>query len=98
MKKLLLALTVLSMLGIANGSARAQITQNGPYYASPSWDQSLPASSRFIVLTTFNSEAVLDREPGLVREKTPGTDTIVAGQPPTTFADYAALHCMTRKV
>jgi hypothetical protein len=43
----------------------------GPYYATPSWDQTLPASTRFIVLTNFDSAAVLDRETGLVWEKIP---------------------------
>lgn len=45
---------------------------NGPYYATPSWDQKLPASTRFVVLTDWNSEAVLDRETGLVWERAPG--------------------------
>jgi len=49
----------------------AQTAANGPYYATPSWDQTLPVSTRFIVLTNMNSEAVLDRETGLVWEKTP---------------------------
>jgi len=43
----------------------------GPYYSMPSWDQTLPASTRFIVLTNMNSEAVLDRETGLVWEQSP---------------------------
>lgn len=43
----------------------------GPYYATPSWDQTLPAFTRFIVLTNMNSEAVLDRETGLVWERAP---------------------------
>ena len=38
----------------------------------PSWNQTLPAATRFIVLTNMNSEAVLDRETGLVWEKEPG--------------------------
>ena len=33
------------------GSTLAQTTANGPYYATPSWDQTLPASTRFIVLS-----------------------------------------------
>jgi hypothetical protein len=47
----------------------------GPYYAVPSWDQTFPASMRFIVLTNMSSEAVLDRETGLVWEKSPSTST-----------------------
>lgn len=45
----------------------------GPYYATPSWDQTLPASTRFIVLSNMNGEAILDRETGLVWEKAPDT-------------------------
>lgn len=48
-------------------------TAVGPYYATPSWDQTLPSSTRFIVLTNMNSEAVLDRETGLVWEQSPST-------------------------
>ena len=51
-------------------------TSNGPYYATPSWDQKLPASTRFVVLTDWNSEAVLDRETGLVWERAPGTNLV----------------------
>jgi hypothetical protein len=46
-------------------------TGNGPYYAEPAWDQKQAAATRFIVLTDWNSEAVLDRESGLVWEQTP---------------------------
>lgn len=37
------------------------------------WDQKLPAATRFVVLTDWNSEAVLDRETGLVWEQSPAT-------------------------
>jgi hypothetical protein len=51
---------------------RAQAASgNGPYYAEPSWDQKLLAATRFVVLTDSNSEAVLDRNTGLVWEKSP---------------------------
>lgn len=46
----------------------------GPYYAMPSWDQTLPAETRFVVLTNMKSEAVLDRETGLVWEKEPSRE------------------------
>jgi hypothetical protein len=62
------------MLGIcvlAAGRVEAQVSQNGPYYANPSWDQELPASTRFVVLTNWSSEAVLDRETGPVWQRSP---------------------------
>jgi hypothetical protein len=51
----------------------AQTVANGPYYATPAWDQTLPANTRFIVLSNFNNAAVLDRETGLVWERSPST-------------------------
>jgi hypothetical protein len=43
----------------------------GPYYATPSWDQTLTASKRFIVLSNMNNAAILDKETGLVWEQMP---------------------------
>src|SRR5215813_14310693 len=69
--KLLSHIARIAILVIASAAstAFAQTTGNGPYYAEPSWDQTLPASTRFIVLSNFNSEAVLDRETGLVWQR-----------------------------
>lgn len=64
------------------GAASAQSVVNGPYYSTPSWDQTMPASTRFVVLANFNSQAVLDRETGLVWQRAvndPQYDS-VAGQ------------------
>jgi hypothetical protein len=52
------------------GQAQA-VESNGPYYATPSWAQKLPAATRFVVLTDWGSQAVLDRETGLVWERSP---------------------------
>ncbi len=71
MKVLVLAFVTLGMLAAAGGAARAQSFQNGPYYANPSWDQQMPAAQRFIVLSNWSSAAVLDRETGLVWERSP---------------------------
>ena len=38
---------------------------------STSWSRALPAADRFVVLEDFNNEAVLDRNTGLVWQRTP---------------------------
>ena len=74
-----LGLIGLGVVAFGIDAATAQTTANGPYYATPSWDQKLqcdtPATCpRFIVLANWNSEAVLDRETGLVWEKVPSSE------------------------
>ena len=72
MKKMsVVALALLGMAILARGPTSAQTFQNGPYYGNPSWDQQIPAAQRFIVLSNWNNEAVLDRETGLVWERSP---------------------------
>lgn len=68
----LLGLIVSGMVAFAASPAGAA-TAAGPYYANPSWDQQLPPSTRFIVLSNWSSAAVLDRETGLVWEQSPST-------------------------
>jgi uncharacterized protein DUF1566 len=72
----MLGFIVLAWVGFAASLAGAT-TAAGPYYANPSWDQQLPASTRFIVLSNWGSAAVLDRETGLVWERSPTADTFV---------------------
>jgi hypothetical protein len=62
---------MLAVLAFGTAPVPAAPAQNGPYYATPSWDQTLPGSTRFTVLSNFGSAAVLDRETGLVWELTP---------------------------
>jgi hypothetical protein len=66
-----LAAVLLAVLA-APVAAQLSVTANGPYYATPSWDQKL-ATNRFVILANWNNEAVLDRETGLVWQVTPGT-------------------------
>lgn len=81
MKQGLLSTSITITLAIvifALSPANAQTISNGPYYANPSWDQKLQCDTqatcpRFIVLANWNNAAVLDRETGLVWERTPGT-------------------------
>jgi hypothetical protein len=70
-----LGLLALAVVAFTAGPARA-VTANGPYYSMPAWDQTLPASTRFIVLSNMASAAVLDRETGLVWELAPSTTAI----------------------
>ena len=63
---------------MAAAQANAQTVGNGPYYATPSWDQKLQCDTlstclRFVVLANWNNEAVLDRETGLVWVRQPYT-------------------------
>jgi hypothetical protein len=41
-------------------------TAAGTYSAPPAWSQTLAPNVRFVILSNFNSDAVLDRETGLV--------------------------------
>ena len=42
MKKLVRGLVTLGALALATGPASGQTFQNGPDYATPSWDQQIP--------------------------------------------------------
>ena len=79
-----LQLMVLAWAGFAVSPAGAATTAAGPYYANPSWDQQLPASTRFVVLSNWidaahpsGGAAVLDRKTGLVWEQSPSTSTFI---------------------
>ena len=82
-------------VAFSTSPANAQTTANGPYYATPSWDQTLACATtancpRFIVLSNMSSAAVLDRETGLVWERSPTAPPTV----PYTFTWVdAQSHC-----
>lgn len=63
----------LSAMLAAPASAQLSTTANGPYYATPSWAQKL-TTNRFVILANWNNQAVLDRETGLVWERSPDTE------------------------
>ena len=62
--------------GFATGSVTAYAQSwyvFSPYYSLPAWSQKLPAAGRFQILADWDSEAVLDKETGLVWQRSPGT-------------------------
>ena len=82
---------VVSFVSVCLSVATNAAAQNGPYYATPSWDQTLPCTTtancpRFVLV--MGGDAVLDRETGLVWEKTPVTDTEVG----TTAMAFCRTH------
>ena len=73
-----LGLILLGIIGAGVSPADADTIAAGPYYATPSWDQKLACDSsancpRFIVLSNWSNDAVLDRETGLVWQRSPST-------------------------
>src|SRR5689334_9150206 len=81
-----------AILGAAALPAIAQTIGTGPYYATPSWDQTFPCDTsancpRFIVLSNFFEGAVLDRETGLVWQRVPS--------PITSDWAFAQVTCIT---
>jgi hypothetical protein len=74
----------LLLVGATPASAQLMVTANGPYMAMPAWSQKL-TRNRFVVLADWDQEAVLDRETGLVWQRSPAQDHF--------NQDNAAIHC-----
>jgi hypothetical protein len=85
----LLALCLLAGAALTAGPAQAA-SGVGPFLPEPAWDRKLPAGFRFYVLTNWNNEAVLDKETGLVWEKSPQAA-------PDTWSN-ARVTCMNKNV
>lgn len=74
-----LAMTIIAMflssgLPLTIGNALADNAPKAlPLTPTQDWDQNLPSSSRFTVLSAFGGAAVRDNNTGLVWEQSPGT-------------------------
>ena len=66
----LLALGLLAGVALMAHPAQA-VDAVGPYYPLPSWARKMAPANRFVVLTNWGSAAVLDKETGLVWERSP---------------------------
>src|SRR2546422_5204070 len=85
-----LCLAAFGLGGVPFAKAAKPVTDD-PHAGLPqNWDQTLPAATRFVVLSDFANAAVRDNETGLVWEKSPdATDA--------TWTD-AALICISKKL
>jgi hypothetical protein len=87
---------VLATLIAVASSARAQTVAVGPYYATPSWDQKFQCDTtascpRFVVLSNWSNEAVLDRETGLIWQQNPSSEQMTWAAATQSFIDTSCL-------
>ncbi len=69
----LLALGLLAGAALTVPPPAQAVDAVGPYYAKPAWDRKMGVANRFVVLTNWASQAVLDKETGLVWERSPAS-------------------------
>lgn len=70
-----------ALLAFGSGVCRAQSTTPGSFYSMPSWNEKIPCDTaadcrRFLVLSHWGGAAVLDKETGLLWERTPSTSLV----------------------
>jgi hypothetical protein len=91
MKKSWSAVFMLLVIGLAFGRIAPANADSGKgtYYPPPSWDMTLPGVTRFLVLMNMFDEGVLDRETGIVWQRSPTL------QPQTWSQAHAACIALT---
>jgi hypothetical protein len=58
-------------LEVTSATAASPVKEDPDTGLTQNWDKVLPAAERFVILTAFTSDAVLDKSTGLVWETSP---------------------------